>query len=94
MKKQKSPKKNPTGTLYKFIQNKTNKAGRIATYPKVERNRNPRRERDWYWAYCWDEKDEDGEWRTWKRSVRIEKVEIVRKAIADRRPIEGILKLL
>jgi hypothetical protein len=94
MKKQKSPKKNPSGTLYKFIQNKTNKGGRIATYPKVEGKRNPRKERDWYWAYCWDEKDEDGEWRTRKRSVRIEKVEIVRKAIAEKQIIEEILKLL
>ena len=84
MKKQKFPKKNPSGTLDKFIQNKTNKAGQIATYPKVEGKRNPRRERDWSWAYCWDEKDEDGEWRTRKRSVRIEKLAIVRKAIAEK----------
>jgi hypothetical protein len=46
-------------------------------------NKSIRKERDGYWVYCWQEKDEDGEWRTRKRSLIVESVKILRKAIAQ-----------
>jgi hypothetical protein len=63
------------------------------TYPKVEGKRDRNNDRHWFWAYCWDEKTEDG-WKSRKRSVAIEKLALVRKAIADNKPIDKILKLI
>jgi hypothetical protein len=88
-----SSRRSPSGRLYKFIQNKKNKSGQVLTYPKVEGQRDPSCDRHWFWAYCWDEKTEDG-WKSIKRSVSVEKLAVVRKAIADNKPIEKILKII
>jgi len=92
-KKRSNSSRHPSGSLYSFIQNKKNKSGQVLTYPKVEGQRDPSCDRHWFWAYCWDEKTEDG-WKTRKRSVTIEKLALVRKAIADNKPVEKILKLI
>lgn len=87
--------KNPSGSVYRFVQHKKNKAGVIKTYPKVE---GEKRDRDnpehWFWAYCWDEKDSEGRWRTRKKSVSLEKLEAVREAIACKQPVEFILEII
>jgi hypothetical protein len=89
----KQSKKNPSGSLYKFLQNKKDKAGRVLSYPRVEEQRDPDNDRHWFHAYCWDEKTEDG-WKTRKRSVAVEKLAMVRNAIGDNATVETILKLL
>jgi hypothetical protein len=89
-----SPRKSPSGSLYKFLQNKRNKAGKVLTYPKVEGERDPDNPHHWFWAYCWDEKDAWGEWKTHKRSVRRDRLALVRNAIREGEAIAEILKLL
>jgi len=97
----KQSKKNPSGSLYKFLQNKKDKAGRVLSYPKVEEQRDPDNPRHWFWAYCWDEKTEDG-WKTRKRSVSVEKLAAVRNAMlthshsetANNQTVEQILQLI
>lgn len=91
--KQISPKKNPSGSLYAFIQDKKDKHGNVKTYPKVIGDRSPDNPDHWFWAYCWDEKV-NGKWKTFKRSVAREKLEDVREAIASNRPIEEILEII
>ncbi|MDJ0583003.1 hypothetical protein [Crocosphaera sp.] len=90
-----SPKKNSSGSLYPFIQNKTNKNGEVKTYPKVKdgSTRDPNNPDHWFWAYCWDEKVND-KWKTKKRSVKRERLADVKKAISNNLPVEEILKLI
>lgn len=88
-----SPKKNPSGSLYPFIQNKKDKYGLVKTYPKVAGEREPDNPDHWFWAYCWDEKV-NGKWKTFKRSVSREKLEDVREAIANNQPVSEILKIV
>ncbi|NCS28129.1 MAG: hypothetical protein GPJ18_05835 [Microcystis aeruginosa F13-15] len=75
-----SPKKNPSGSLYAFNQEKKDKHGNVKTYPKVEGARSTGNPDHWFWAYCWDEKV-NGRWKTFKRSVPREKLSKVRMAI-------------
>jgi hypothetical protein len=89
----KQSKKNPSGSLYKFLQNKKDKAGRVLSYPRIEEQRDPDNDRHWFWAYRWDEKTEDG-WKTRKRSVAVEKLAAVRNAIAQGQTVEQILQLI
>jgi hypothetical protein len=92
-KKRSNSSRHPSGSLYSFIQNKKNKSGQVLTYPKVEGQRDRNNDRHWFWAYCYDEKTDDG-WKSRKRSVPVEKLALVRKAIADNKPIDKILKLI
>ncbi|MGK7947210.1 MAG: hypothetical protein AB4058_22365 [Microcystaceae cyanobacterium] len=89
-----SPKKK-SGTLYRFIQNKTNKNGEVKTYPKVKDGspRDPNNPDHWFWGYCWDAKV-NGRWKTKKRSVKRERLEDVKRAIAKNVPVDEIVKLI
>ena len=88
-----SPKKNPSGSLYAFNQEKKDKHGNVKTYPKVEGNRSMGNPDHWFWAYCWDEKV-NGKWKTFKRSVPREKLSKVRMAIDANQPVSEILKII
>ena len=88
-----SPKKNPSGSLYAFNQEKKDKHGNVKTYPKVEGNRSMGNPDHWFWAYCWDEKVND-KWKTFKRSVPREKLSKVRMAIDANQPVSEILKII
>lgn len=88
-----SPKKNPSGSLYAFIQDKKDKHGNVKTYPKVEGARSTGNPDHWFWAYCWDEKV-NGRWKTFKRSVPREKLSKVRMAIDANQPVSEILKII
>jgi hypothetical protein len=88
-----SPKKNPSGSLYAFIQDKKDRYGNVKTYPKVEGDRSTGNPDHWFWAYCWDEKV-NGKWKTFKRSVPREKLSKVRMAIDANQPVSEILKII
>ncbi len=88
-----SPKKNPSGSLYAFNQEKKDKHGNVKTYPKVEGARSTGNPDHWFWAYCWDEKV-NGRWKTFKRSVPREKLSKVRMAIDANQPVSEILKII
>jgi hypothetical protein len=88
-----SPKKNPSGSLYAFNQEKKDKHGNVKTYPKVEGDRSMGNPDHWFWAYCWDEKV-NGRWKTFKRSVPREKLSKVRMAIDANQPVSEILKII
>jgi hypothetical protein len=88
-----SPKKNPSGSLYAFNQEKKDKHGNVKTYPKVEGDRSTGNPDHWFWAYCWDEKVND-KWKTFKRSVPREKLSKVRMAIDANQPVSEILKII
>ena len=88
-----SPKKNPSGSLYAFNQEKKDKHGNVKTYPKVEGARSTGNPDHWFWAYCWDEKV-NGRWKTFKRSVPREKLSKVRIAIDANQPVSEILKII
>jgi hypothetical protein len=88
-----SPKKNPSGSLYAFIQDKKDRYGNVKTYPKVEGDRSTGNPDHWFWAYCWDEKV-NGKWKTFKRSVPREKLSKVRIAIDANQPVSEILKII
>jgi hypothetical protein len=88
-----SPKKNPSGSLYAFNQEKKDKHGNVKTYPKVEGDRSMGNPDHWFWAYCWDEKVND-KWKTFKRSVPREKLSKVRMAIDANQPVSEILKII
>jgi hypothetical protein len=88
-----SPKKNPSGSLYAFIQDKKDRYGNVKTYPKVEGDRSMGNPDHWFWAYCWDEKV-NGKWKTFKRSVPREKLSKVRIAIDANQPVSEILKII
>ena len=88
-----SPKKNPSGSLYAFIQDKKDRYGNVKTYPKIEGERSTGNPDHWFWAYCWDEKV-NGRWKTFKRSVPREKLSKVRMAIDANQPVSEILKII
>ncbi|NCR42301.1 MAG: hypothetical protein GPJ21_22275 [Microcystis aeruginosa W13-11] len=88
-----SPKKNPSGSLYAFNQEKKDKHGNVKTYPKVEGDRSRGNPDHWFWAYCWDEKV-NGKWKTFKRLVPREKLSKVRMAIDANQPVSEILKII
>jgi hypothetical protein len=84
----------PSGMIYKFLQNKKAKDGTVKSYPAIgDAIREPENPDHWFWAFCYSEKI-NGKWKTVKRSVSREKLMSVRQAIADKQPIEIILKLI
>jgi hypothetical protein len=50
------------GCLYKYLENKKLKDGKIASYPRVTGHRNPDNPTHWRWGFNWEEKI-DGEWK-------------------------------
>lgn len=92
-------KVSPSGSLIPVIQKKRDKQGRIVEYPKVEGTRVPRELADshphqFHWQYCYGVQNENGDWQTKKVSVLPEKIWVVKKAIASKKPVEEILQLI
>jgi hypothetical protein len=56
------------GCLYQYIENKKLKDGTIASYPRVEGERDKHNYAHWRWGYSWEEKI-DGQWKN--RSVGV-----------------------
>jgi hypothetical protein len=84
----------PSGIIYKFLQNKKAKNGKVKSYPAIgDDQRDPENPNHWFWAFCYSEKV-NGKWKTIKRSVSREKLMAVKTAIADKQPVEVILKLI
>ena len=65
-----SSKKKPSGCLYRYLEHKKLKSGMIASYPRVEGDRDPDKIDHWRWAYNWEEKIHD-EWKN--RSIAVPK---------------------
>ena len=49
-------KRKASGWLERYTKSKKLKGGAIATYPRVEGEREPNNSEHWYWAYRWEEK--------------------------------------
>ncbi|RUS93002.1 hypothetical protein DSM107003_47490 [Trichormus variabilis SAG 1403-4b] len=56
------------GCLYQYIENKKLKNGSIASYPRVDGERDKHNYAHWRWGYSWEEKI-DGDWKN--RSVGV-----------------------
>jgi hypothetical protein len=57
-----SKRRQRKGCLYKYLENKKLKDGRIASYPRVIGHRQPDNPTHWRWGFNWEEKI-DGEWK-------------------------------
>ncbi|MCC5618797.1 hypothetical protein LC605_27660 [Nostoc sp. CHAB 5836] len=57
-----SKRRQRKGSLYKYLENKKLKDGRIASYPRVIGHRHPDNPTHWRWGFNWEEKV-DGEWK-------------------------------
>ena len=60
---QSKKRRNKKGSLYKYLENKKLKDGRVTSYPRITSNfRDPENPHHWRWGYHWDEKI-DGKWK-------------------------------
>jgi hypothetical protein len=79
-------KRKASGWLERYTKSKKLKGGAIATYPRVEGEREPNNSEHWYWAYRWEEKRDtaksDNGYVTRAVSLPKNKVEAVQLAIA------------
>jgi hypothetical protein len=91
-------KRRASGWLEHYTKSKKLKSGIIATYPRVEGERDPDNPAHWYWAYRWEEKREnaksDNGCVTRAVSLPRDKVQAVNLAIARDWPVEKILSFL
>lgn len=91
-------KRKASGWLERYTKSKRLKNGAIATYPRVEGDRDPDNSEHWYWAYRWEEKRDtaksDNGYVTRAVSLPKNKVEAVQLAIARRWSQEQILSFI
>lgn len=91
-------RKNPSGWLEHYTKTKKLKSGVIATYPRVEGERDPEDLEHWYWAYRWEEKRDnaksDNGYVTRAVSLPRNKVEAVQLAITLGWSVAKILKFI
>ncbi|WP_200892518.1 hypothetical protein [Aliterella atlantica] len=91
-------KRKASGWLERYTKSKKLKSGAIATYPRVEGDRNPENNEHWYFAYRWEEKRDtaksDNGYVTCAVSLPKNKVEAVQLAIARRWSQEQILSFI
>lgn len=91
-------KRKASGWLERYTKTKKLKGGAIATYPRVEGERDPNNSEHWYWAYRWEEKRDtaksDNGYVTRAVSLPKNKVEAVQLAIARRWSQEQILSFI
>lgn len=91
-------KRRASGWLEHYTKSKKLKSGIIATYPRVEGERDPDNPAHWYWAYRWEEKREnaksDNGCVTRAVSLPRDKVQAVNLAIARDWPVEKILSFI
>ena len=82
-----------SGWLHSYTKNKKLKSGIIATYPKVERYRDPDNIDHWYWGYKYEVKI-DGDWKTKTLPVPRFRVATVRFMIEDGMSVAAIKALI
>ncbi|BDA71672.1 hypothetical protein CAL7716_058380 [Calothrix sp. PCC 7716] len=73
-------KKSASGALYRYLKNKKLKSGIVASYPRVEGERDANALNHWYWGYSY-EVLENGEWKSKTLSVPQSKVAAVQSMI-------------
>lgn len=87
-----------SGWLEHYTKNKQLKSGAIATYPRLEGERDQDNLEHWFWAYRWEEKKEsakpDNGYITRAVSLPKNKVEAVRLAIACGWSVAKILQFI
>lgn len=87
-----------SGWLERYTKTKKLKGGAIATYPRVEGERDPNNSEHWYFAYRWEEKRDtaksDNGYVTRAVSLPKNKVEAVQLAIARRWSPDEILSFI
>lgn len=82
-------KQHQSGCLYPYFSNRKLKDGRIASYPRVEGQRDPDNIEHWYWAYCYEE-NVDGDWKNRSLPVPKFRVRTIREMIERNAPLEAI----
>jgi len=75
----------PSGCLYKYLDNKKLKDGRIISYPRINGSRDHNNPNHWRWGYNWKEKI-DGEWKNHCISIPKNLVCIVKSMIDSNTP--------
>jgi len=87
-----------SGWLEHYTKNKKLKQGIIATYPRVQGERDPDNPEHWYWAYRWEEKrgnaKSDNGYVTRAISLPRHKVQAVSLAIARHWSVKKILSFI
>jgi hypothetical protein len=78
-----------SGSLYCYLKNIKLKSGQIASYPRVEGERDPDNLNHWYWGYNYKVL-EDGVWKSKSLSVPKEKVSMVLRMIENNAPVAAI----
>ncbi|WP_200819445.1 hypothetical protein [Tolypothrix sp. NIES-4075] len=82
------------GCLYKYIENKTLKCGKIASYPRVIGHRDPDNPTHWRWGFNWEEKV-DGEWKGRSiGSVPIGAIALIQSMQKSNIPLEEIISFI
>ena len=82
-----------SGCLHSYTKNIKLKSGIIATYPKVEGNRDPDNIYHWYWGYKYEVKI-NGDWKTRTLPVSRFRVITVRYMIFRDAPVDAIKALI
>lgn len=87
-----------SGWLEQYTKNKKLKNGMIATYPRVEGERDPNNPKHWYWAYRYEEKKENAKsnngYVTRAVSLPRNEVHAVQLAISCGASVEKILSFI
>jgi len=95
---EKSKPSRASGWLEHYTKNKKLKQGIIATYPRVQGERDPDNPEHWYWAYRWEEKrgnaKSDNGYVTRAISLPRHKVQAVNLAIARHWSVKKILSFI
>jgi hypothetical protein len=95
---QPTTRRKASGWLERYTKTKKLKGGAIATYPRVEGEREPNNSEHWYFAYRWEEKRDtaksDNGYVTRAVSLPKSKVEAVQIAIARKWSQEKILSFI
>jgi hypothetical protein len=82
-------KKSASGHLYQYLKNKTLKSGVIASYPRVEGERDPNKLEHWYWGYSYEVLEND-EWRRHSLSIPRSMVAPIQAMIDSHKTINQI----
>ncbi|MBR8832535.1 MAG: hypothetical protein DSM106950_00445 [Stigonema ocellatum SAG 48.90 = DSM 106950] len=81
--------KSASGSLYRYLKNVLLKSGEIASYPRIQGDRDPENLKHWYWGYNY-KIFEDGNWKTKSLSLTRNRVSGVRYMIEKNAPITAI----
>ncbi|MCP6761955.1 MAG: hypothetical protein NHB32_25115 [Fischerella sp. CENA71] len=90
-----SKRRQRKGCLYKYLENKRLKDGRIVSYPRVIGDkRDPDNPKHWRWGFNWEEKV-DGEWKGRSiGSVPIGAIAMIQSMQKQGVPLEEIIEFI